>query len=127
MRKAISLFLATLLFCNSAFSNCDFSKIIKNEDGTYTYSKELHICVGELKVDNEVKSEQISEYKKAIELKDLAILKAQERADLWMDTSYTLENKLQKAYTIKNRNYIVYYGLGILTMSVAVWGAGQLR
>lgn len=125
--KFISLILLLVFSSNVAFADCDFTKIVKNTDGTYTYSKELHICVGQMKQDLEIKEQQITDYKKAIELKDLALSKSEARADLWMNTSFKMEDRLTTIDSLQNRNAAIYVGLGVIGTILSVWAAGQLR
>lgn len=109
-------------------ADCDFSTGIKpNPDGSYTYTKECHIKVGEIKQDLDVTKTQVVELKKAIELKDLALKLSDERVNLWMDTSLKLETRLNKIEDLKSKNELLYFGLGVATTVLAVWAAGQLR
>lgn len=127
MKKIIStILIAVTLLSTSAMADCDYSKIVKNVDGSYTYSKELHICVGEMKRDLDAATVQLGEYKKVIELKDLALTKANERADLWMNTSFKLQDRMNTIDELKSKNQYLAFGLGIVLTSLAVYGAGQL-
>lgn len=125
--KKFSFLLIISLFSNLAFADCDYSKIVHNPDGSYTYSKELHLCVGQMKQDLEVAQGQVVEYKKAIELKDLALKISDERVTLWTDTSYKLETRLNKIEELKSRNELLYFGVGVGLTILSVWAAGQLR
>jgi len=120
--KSLTAGIIALLVTNPVFADCDWKKIVNNNDGTYTYSRELHLCVGQLKQDLEATNVQLSEYKKAIDLKDLALSKSNERADLWMDTSFKLEDRLNKIDELRSKNAWIYFGLGALT----VVGAGLI-
>lgn len=127
MKKLISYSLLIMMSANIALADCDYSKVVKNGDGTFTYTKELHICVGQMKQDLEIATSQIVDYKKAIELKDLAIKLSGDRSDLWMNTSFKLQDRMNTIEDLKSKNNWLYYGLGIASGFVAVWAAGQLR
>jgi hypothetical protein len=126
MKKALCLTVALSLFANVAFADCDYSKIVKNQDGTYTYSKELHICVGQMRQDLESVTAQLGEYKKAIELKDLALTKANENADIWMNASFKLQDRMSAIDDLKSKNQTLMFVAGVIFTSLAVWGAGHL-
>jgi hypothetical protein len=127
MKKLTSVILAVSLFSNVALAECDFRTGIKpNGDGSFTYSGACHRKVGEIKQDLEIANSQVSDYKRAIELKDLAIIKADQRAQMWMDTSFKLEEKMSKIDDLRSKNNLLYFGLGVVVTGFAVWGAGQL-
>jgi hypothetical protein len=126
MKKIISLMLAMSLFSSACLATCDWSKIVKNADGTYTYSQALNLCVGQTVQDNVTKAQQITDYTKALTLKDLAITKSDARADLWMSTSLKLEENVQKVDTLKRDNEWIFFGLGALTVIGAGMAAAQL-
>lgn len=125
--RLVSIVLAMSLFSNIAFADCDFSTLVHNSDGSVTYSKAQHVCVGQLVQDNATKTQQIADLNKAITLKDLAITKSDERAQLWMDTSFKLEDNIQKMNSLKSTNEWVYFGLGVLTIFAAGMATAQLR
>ena len=107
---------------------CEFSKDIqKNPDGSYTYTRDCHVEVGKTYKKLDFKVLQVEKLEEAIELKDLAIVKGHERIDLWMQTSFKLEDRVNTIDRMKERNKCIYFGLGILVTGFAVWGAGQLR
>lgn len=126
MKKLASILLSFSLFSNGAFADCDWSKIQKNNDSTYTYSRELNLCVGEMKQDLEISKQQNEKYLKAITLKDLTITKADKRADLWMQTSFKLEDRIQTIDKMQSTNKWLYFGLGVVTMFAATYAAGQV-
>jgi hypothetical protein len=128
MKRLISLFVVISFFSNVALADCDFSTgITKQEDGSFRYTKECHLKVGEMKRDLEIANTQIVEYKKAIELKDLALAKADERADKWMNAAYKLEDRMTTIDNLRSANQWLYFGIGVAVTGLAVWGAGQLR
>jgi hypothetical protein len=115
MKYLVNLIVLFSLLSNLAFADCDYSKIVKNLDGTYTYSKELHLCVGNMKQDLEVAQMQLSDLNKALELKDLALTKSDQRVTLWSNTSSDLESRLTKIDSEQKHNDFLYFGLGILS------------
>jgi hypothetical protein len=127
MKKFVAILLAMSLFSNVALAECDFSTgISRNDNGTYTYSKECHIKVGEMKYDLGVKDLQIEKLNKALDLKDLAITKADQRADMWMNTTYKLEDRINTIDQMRSNNQWIAFGLGALTMFAAAYAASQL-
>lgn len=124
-------FIATLLIgfslSNLAFADCDYSKIVKNPDGTYTYSRELHLCVGQMKSELEAANTQVVEYKKVIDLKDLALTKANERSDMWMNTSFKMQDRINSIESLQSKSNLLYTALGVGLTVLSVWAAGQLK
>lgn len=127
--KFTSLFLSSLLiFCTqNSIAACDFSKDIKeNLDGTYIYTRECHIEVGKRVKKLLLLDEQIVELEKTIELKDLALSKQKERADLWMNTSMQATEKLRLYDSTVGKENTLYFVFGIGVTILSVWAAGQL-
>lgn len=126
MKKLIAMAMIVLSLSNVALADCDFSTgISKNQDGSYTYTKDCHIKVGEMRRDLDAANVQIVEYKKVIELKDLALVKANERADLWMNTSFKLQDRMNVIDEMKSKNQWLMFGLGVLTTGVAAYALNQ--
>lgn len=121
MKKIISLFLLISLFSNFAFADCDWSLIKSNQDGSYTYSKELHVCVGNLIQTNKVLAAQVDDLTKAIQLKDLAITKSDERVNVWMNSSLKLEDSLTKVQSFQAGNSALWFGLGVAATVLSVF------
>lgn len=120
MKQIIGLIMTFLLIPRLSMADCTFSDLVHNSDGTVTYSKADHICVGQLAQDNATKTQQIQDYVKAITLKDMALSDADKRTQLWIDTSLKLESNIQSIDSYKNTSNWIYFGLGVLT----VVGAG---
>jgi hypothetical protein len=123
------LIISILLFCfasNFAFADCDWKQIKPLPDGGYEYSKELHLCVGNLVQQSKIQVQQIQDLNKAISLKDLAIKASDDRATSWMLTSKDLEERLQKVDSVQKRNDWLSFGLGAATVLGAGWMASQL-
>jgi hypothetical protein len=124
--KKILTFLIILVFSTSAFADCDYSKIIKNDNGTYTYTRELHLCVGQMKQDLDIANEQNLKFTKALELKDLALTKADQRADMWQQTAFKLEDRISTIDGYRTSNQWLMFGFGMATMFAASYAASQL-
>lgn len=116
----------SLLFPYNAWSACDWSKIKKNSDDTYTYSQELNLCVGQLVKDSANQTAAIQDLTKGISMKDLALQAADKRADLWNQTASGLENRLQSVDNLEKRNEWLFFGLGVLTTGIAGFTAAKL-
>lgn len=128
MKKFVAVILAMSLMSNVVFAECDFSTgINRNDNGTYTYTKECHVKVGEMKQDLKIAEEQNGKLNKALDLKDLAITKADQRADMWMNTTYKLEDRINTIDQMRSTNQWVAFGLGALTMFAAAYAASQLQ
>ena len=126
MKRFVNFFIIFCILCNSVFADCDWTQIKKNPDNTYTYSKELHLCVGNLVQSSKVKDQQISDLTKAITLKDLALQDSDARVQLWSKTSADLEARLQKVDSLQSSNQWLYFLLGVGTTFAAGMAAAKL-
>jgi len=127
MKKFLVALIAMTFLSNVAFADCDFKTgITKNESGSYTYTRECHLKVGEMKQDLEIAQQQNEKYVKALDLKDLALTKADQRADMWMNTSFKLEDRVNTIESMQNTNKWVYFGIGVLSVFVAGYAANQI-
>lgn len=121
MRSFICGIVTLCMFSNVAMADCDFSKgVTPLSGGGYAYTEVCHREVGKLVQDNKTKDVQIDDYKKAIELKDLAITKSDQRALLWMDSADKSQERLVNIAATQKRNDFLYFGLGV----VAAIGTG---
>lgn len=119
MKKLLALILAASLLSNVCYAACDFKTgVVKNEDGSRTYTKECHVAVGEMKQDLEIETEKNAKLNKALNLKDLVIEKADQRADLWMNTTFKLEDRITKIDEMQSTNKWIAFGLGL----AVAWG-----
>jgi len=125
MKKFLIALITMSFLSNVALADCDYSKIQKVEGG-YLYTKDLHLCVGEMKQDLEIAQKQNEKFVKALDLKDLAISKADQRADMWMNTSFKLEDRVNTIQDMQKTNQWVYFGLGVLSVFVAGYAANQM-
>lgn len=127
MKRIVSLILMLCVLSNVAFAECDFKTGISPlSDGSFKYSEECHRKVGQIVQENKTKDAQIADLSQALTLKDLAIKKADDRAQLWMDTSLKLESNLSKIDELRSKNEVIYFALGVVFTGAAVWGASQL-
>ena len=111
-----------------ALADCDFAKDIKEmPDGTYSYSKGCHIEVGKRVKRLILVDQQVVELEKTVELKDLALSKQTERANLWMDTSVKMQDKIIAYDSAAKASKWFDFGLGVGVTVLSVWAAGQLR
>ena len=116
------------LISSSVFAECNLANDIKkNTDGTYTYTRECHLLMGDWRKDLEQANKDIEKLQKAIELKDLAINDLSQSRKLWMDTSFDLERRLNATERLQTTDRWIHFGLGIATTVLSVWAAGQLR
>jgi len=127
MKKLTSFFLTLSLISNLAFAECDFSTGIKSlPDGTYSYSAECHKRVGKMVLDLKDREEEVAKLNKTIELKDLALSTQEKRAEMWMGTSLKLEDRVNALDKSNSTTQWLFFGLGVLTMGAAVYGASRL-
>ena len=112
-------YLIILLFTINTGLACDWSDIKKTENG-YLYPVECHTKVGKL-VQNEKK------LLKAIDLKDLALQKADERIVVWRNETYNQHDRLLKQQKYNDFTNWMYFGGGIAVTILSVWAAGQLK
>ena len=127
MRKLISLVLTLIFSSNVAFADCEWSKgITPLANGTYVYTAECHLTVGKLVQDNKIQAAQVQDYQKAVELKDLALSKSDQRAQLWFDTAEKSQDRLTSIAAEQRHNDFIYFGLGILTTIATGFAVARL-
>lgn len=125
----MKILLAFILAFNSnlAFANCDFSLGITEKEDGYLYTKDCHRKVGRLLKDTEDMQLELSELKKSIDLKDLALKKSDEQLMMWRMETYEQHERLLKIDRMSDRERWLWFGIGILVMGGATYAAGQLR
>ena len=75
------------------YAGCDWTTDIKeNSNGTFTYTRDCHVEAGRNYKSVSLLGEKIELLEKKIELKDLQISKYDERTQLWMVTSFKLND-----------------------------------
>jgi hypothetical protein len=124
MKNLIKLLLC-LMLSSQAFAVCDSTDIKKNDDGSYNYGKDCHIEVGHVFKELDIRRQQIEELKDALVLKDSLTVKLEQRNQLWMDTSFKLNDKIQSYEKYKSDNQWISFGLGALTVILSGWALGQ--
>jgi hypothetical protein len=129
MKKLISSILLVTMIPWQAFADCDWKTGIKpiTERSSYEYTLGCHIKVGETVRDLGIAQEQVKLLSKSLELKDLAIKTADQRADMWMKTSEDLNSKIDTLQDMDRQNKWIYFGLGFLAASVSVYAVSQIR
>lgn len=131
MRKLIAsalIFLSVAGYPLQSLADCDFSTgIEKLADGRYAYSVECHKKVGKMVQDLKDRQDEVGKLNDSIKLKDLALTTQEQRANMWMDTSMKLEDRVNTIDKYNTTNHWLYFGLGVVFTGLSVWGAGQLR
>jgi predicted transcriptional regulator len=126
MKRTINILIVFSLLCNQVFAGCDWTKIKTNADGTYTYSKALNECVGKLVQDDATKAKQITDYVKALSMKDLSLQESDKRANTWSTTASGLEDRLQKVDAMEKKNEWLFYTIGALSVIGAGYTTAKL-
>lgn len=111
---------------NTAYADCDWSKIKKNQDESYTYTKELHVCVGQMKEDLDTSNKKVETLNKALDLKDFALKMADDRAVMWMNTSLKLEEKVAKVDELSSKNQWLFFALGVAATAASAYVASRV-
>jgi len=124
---SFSLSMSIILYPLTAYSDCNFkTDITPGPNKTFVYSEACHQKVGSLVQDDQVKAQQVTDLNKAITLKDLALQASDKRATDWMNTSATLEKRVQEVDKLESTNKVLYFGLGVLTTFLAGYAAAKL-
>jgi len=131
MKKLASLVI--ILILSSPILACDWTKIQKQGE-KYLYPKSCHLEFGktlvqvkELKLANEVRKLQAEKLEKTIDLKDLALDKADMRTMRWRDESYNQHEKLLRYQTLSRKSNWLYVAGGFGLAILSVWAAGQVN
>lgn len=99
-----------LLLSSSAQATCDWKTgITPGPNDTFIYTKECHLKVGGL-----VKANQ--DLTQALQLKDLALTKSDERIQLWTKTAEDEQDRIAKLSSEQKHTDWLYFGLGVLTV-----------
>lgn len=128
MKKILNILMCfSILASQQSFAECDFSKDIQKTEKGYLYTNECHGRVGVLVKDNLDKDSEIKDLRLSIDYKDQALAKADERIMLWRNESYNQFDRLQTQYQYSDKQKWLWFALGIVVTSAAVYGAGQLK
>jgi hypothetical protein len=129
MKTLVALILATLLFSNASSASiviCDWKQIQSNPNGTFTYSKDLHVCVGHLVFNQIADNQQISDLNKALDDLGVALQKSDEQAQIWKSTSNEENLKINEIKSQERSKGWILFGLGFLAASVAIYGTAAI-
>ena len=121
----MKVFILCMIFTFQAVA-CDWSTINRQEN-QFVYSSKCHLSVGKLVKTEELRVEQVESLKKSIELKDLAIQKADLRSDNWEKEVNNQFGLLQKKEKESKMNKVLYFGLGAATVLFSAWAIKQVR
>lgn len=123
MKILTSLILVISMMSNLAFADCDFKTgITPGPNNTFVYTEECHKKVGLMTKQLVNQTQQIADLNKAIQLKDLALDYSNKRTELWMDTTFKLEQNQESIESMRKKNEWLFFALGALT----VFGAGVM-
>lgn len=124
----IKCILAMVLLVNqTVLADCNPKEIKETDKGTFEYTLDCHVDYGKLRQNEDARKKQVDHLKKSIELKDLALDYSNKRIEIWQQATYKMEDRLLKIEKNNEKIKWLYFGLGVLVMSGAVWGAGQLN
>jgi hypothetical protein len=116
---------ATVVTTNDG-TKCDFSKVVHNKDGTFTYPLNLHLCVGKMAKDNAVKDKQIADLAASNKLYQLTIQTDEQRIQNWIQTSTSLEGRVEKVNELEKKNEWLFFALGVAATGVAAYAGEKL-
>jgi hypothetical protein len=109
-----------------AYSECNYKDDIKkNQDGSYTYSRDCHIEFGKTLEELEIRKEQLENTQRIVTLKDLAIQDYERNANLWKNTSIDLNDRLSKIDSSRNTDKTLYFVMGAATVILSVFAASK--
>lgn len=129
MKKLMTMIITVCVLLNStAFAGeCKWSTGISKIEGGYFYNNDCHNKVGLTLRDNDDLKVEVEALRKTIDLQKQVIEKADERIILWRNESYEQFERLQKQAQYQQTNNMLWFVLGIVVTSAAVYGAGQLK
>jgi len=122
MKYLLLLFLTT-----AVWADCNLKTgITKNSDGSFKYTRECHLLMGDWKKDRDSFKAENETLRKNITLKDLSITHHEQRTKLWMDSSYDLEKRLTTIQRFNSTDRWFHFGLGIVATGLSIYLAGQI-
>ena len=126
-RIVLCIILMVSLASHSVLASCNPKDIVEQANGTYIYPVDCHVDYGRLRQNEEARKKQVEHLKESIKLKDLALDYSNKRIETWQQATYKVEDRLIKLERNNDKLKWIYFGLGIVVMGGAVWGAGQLK
>ncbi len=111
----------------NALASCNPKTDIVKTGNNYQISKDCYVEFGRLVQVEKDRKQQVKHLNESIELKDLAIDTSNKRIRIWQDATYKVEDRLIRLEKNTNTTKWVYFGLGILTMTAATYGASKLK
>jgi len=114
-QKVLVLFLS-LSFSIANAAECDTSTIKKTDKGTYEYTKDCHIAVGQKLEELDLRTEQVEKLNKSVLQYKMGYDIQADRANDWMKTSLELDKQLQRQKTFSDLEKVGYFVLGVFIM-----------
>ena len=128
MKNLMSMIVTLTMISSSVFAaDCTWSLGTKKVEGGYLYTDACHNRVGITLRDNDDYKIEVEALRKTIDTQKLVIDKADERTILWRNESYEQFDRLQKQQAASEYNKVLWFVLGVVVTSAAVYGAGQLK
>jgi hypothetical protein len=129
MKFAVISILILSIILNQSMATCVPKTDIYEDTktGRFSYSEECHIEFGKLRQTEKERQDQITHLEESIKLKDLALDISSKRIENWQDATYKVEDRILKMEKTSETIKMLYFGMGIVVMGAAVWGAGQLK
>lgn len=129
-----------LLSPQTVSAACNWNTDIKKTEDGFVYPADCHGEVGVIYKTNKLREQEIVQLKgqiedlevskqkltKSLELKDLALVKADEMSIRWREESYNQHERLLRHDRLSSTNRWVSFTLGFLAASLSVYAAGQL-
>ena len=132
MKRLISCMSVMVLLSSPSFA-CNWKTDIQRQGSSYVYTTSCHKLVGEtvkkareLERANLERQQQAKKLTKTIELKDLALDKADLRIRNWRDETYNQHDRLLRQQKLAKYNDWLYFGSGVALTVLSVWAAGQI-
>lgn len=120
-QKVLAFIVALALSVPAFGAECDTSTIKKQADGSYSYTKDCHVSVGEALGELDLRREEVKLLRGSLTDMNAAYGIQQKRAESWLDTSLKLEDTIQRQKRINDLEKWLWFGAGCLLM----YGAAQ--
>ena len=119
-KQALGLLLALCLAMPAYGADCNpQTDIKKNQDGSYTYTKDCNTRVGEIVEELDLRKEQVKKLNDSISYYKMGYDLQEQRAKDWMNTSIQLDKELQRQKTFSTWEKVGYFILGVAVVGVA--------